>query len=402
MEDKKLRALFWRIDYTGALVDGGVSTTVRSLIKELIKEGHDVFYFSGSRAKLPSNVKKYYLPFNRFYRNFPEIFALHYNFRSLKFAKKFLPKIQPIDFIYHPVHDLNFSAGILKREFKIPLFLQADGVQYWIKKNWGKLFFATLVRWAEEILWTLSDRIFTFSTQLRNLLVEFGAPEEKICINPCGFDPEIFHPEIDSSNLKERLGLQKKFIVGFSGTFELYHGITYLAKSIKYVVHRIPEVVFLFVGDGSFRAQLDEIVKQDNVQKNSIITGFLPFEEVPKYLSICDVLVSPGINNPDGTEFFNSPIKNFEYMGLRKPIVATAVGQQKEIFQNRWNALLVEEKNPEAIAEAIWEIYKNPELAQTIANNAYQEGISKHTWAHRARTLIETFFELNRSKIITV
>jgi len=394
MEDKKLRALFWRIDYTGALVDGGVSTTVRSLIKEILKERHDVFYFSGSRAKLPSNVKIYYFPFNRFYRNFPEIFALNYNFLSFKFAKKVLPQIQPINFIYHPVHDFNFSAGMLKREYGIPLFLQADGVQYWIKRNWGKLYFSKLVLWAEEILWALSDKIFTFSTQLKNLLIEFGAPGEKICINPCGFDPEIFHPQIDARGLKETLGLEGKFIIGFSGTFELYHGISFLAKSIKMVVRRIPQAVFLFVGDGSFRAQLDEIVKQDNVQKNTIITGFLPFEEVPKYLSICDVLVSPGINNPDGTEFFNSPIKNFEYMGLKKPIVATAVGQQKEIFKDRWNALLVEEKNPEAIAEAIWELYRNPELAQTIATNAYQDGIAKHTWAHRAKTLLDAYFSL--------
>jgi glycosyltransferase involved in cell wall biosynthesis len=209
-----------------------------------------------------------------------------------------------------------------------------------------------------------------------------------------GFDPEIFYPQIDACGLKESLGLEGKFIIGFSGTFELYHGISFLAKSIKMVVRRIPQAVFLFVGDGSFRAQLDEIVKQDNVQKNTIITGFLPFEEVPKYLSICDVLVSPGINNPDGTEFFNSPIKNFEYMGLKKPIVATAVGQQKEIFKDRWNALLVEEKNPEAIAEAIWELYRNPELAKTIATNAYQDGIAKHTWSHRAKTLLDAYFSL--------
>lgn len=397
-EAENLKVLFWRIDYIGALVDGGYSSTERSLISELLKLKLKIYYFSGGKAKLPNNVKVYNLPYSNFYKNYPEIPSIIYNFRSLRLAKKILLEIQPINFIYHLLHDFNFSAALIKREFGIPLFVHADGVQRWIKKHWGKLYFDSLIKWAEEILWISSDKIFTVSSNLKKLLIDFGAPENKIIINPNGFDPSIFHPNIDSSEVKEKLGLDGKFVVGFSGTFEMYHGITYLAKAIKTVSKRIPEVVFLFVGDGSYRSYLDEIVKQDNVQKNTIITGFLPFEVVPKYLSICNVLVSPGINNPDGTEFFNSPIKNFEYMGLRKPIVATAVGQQKEIFIDKWNALLVEEKNPEAIVEAIWTLYKNPDLAEKIAINAYNDGISKHTWRHRAQNLLNVCFEFISSK----
>ncbi|MFN3269755.1 MAG: glycosyltransferase family 4 protein, partial [Candidatus Kapaibacteriota bacterium] len=189
------------------------------------------------------------------------------------------------------------------------------------------------------------------------------------------------------------------FVVGFSGSFGYYHGISFLAKAIKIVSKAIPNVVFLFVGDGAYRAQLDETIKQDKVEKHTIITGFLPFEEVPKYLACCNVLVSPCINNDDGTEFFNSPLKNFEYMGLRKPIIATAVGQQKEFFQHRWNAYLVEERNPQAIAEAIIELHKDPDLASLIANNAYIDGISKHTWKHRAENLLKTYYDLTENKI---
>jgi len=392
MEDKKLRALFWRIDYTGALVDGGMNSTLRGLINGLMSYEVEILFASGGKVNLPKNIKVFYIPFNKFFRNFPEIFALQYCYKSARYLKRIIN--EPPNFIYHPIHDFNFAAAKIKKEKNPILFVHADGVQYWIKKNWGKLYLGKLLRWAEEILWIYSDKVFTVSNNLKEMLIFAGVPSEKIIVNMNGFDPEIFHPQIDARGLKETLGLEGKFIIGFSGTFELYHGISFLAKSIKMVVRRIPQAVFLFVGDGSFRAQLDEIVKQDNVQKNTIITGFLPFEEVPKYLSICDVLVSPGINNPDGTEFFNSPIKNFEYMGLKKPIVATAVGQQKEIFKDRWNALLVEEKNPEAIAEAIWELYRNPELAQTIATNAYQDGIAKHTWAHRAKTLLDAYFSL--------
>ncbi len=398
IQDKQLKVVFWRIDYTGALVDAGISSTIRGLITEFLKKGSKVYHISGSKTKLPKEVELISIPFSKFLRNFPEIFSFHYQYKSTKYGKKIIEMLLPVDFIYQVIHDFNFSGAVIKKEFGIPLFLQADGVQFWIKQNWGKLYFKSLLKWAEEIQWSFADVIFTFSTQLKNHLISFGASENKIIVNPCGFNPEIFHPNIDCSDIKKDLGLKNKFVVGFSGTFGFYHGISFLAKSIKYVRKSIPNVVFLFVGDGSFRAQLDEIIKEDNVEKNTIITGFIPFEDVPKFLSCCDVLVSPCVNNDDGTEFFNSPLKNFEYMGLRKPIIATLVGQQKEIFQDRYNALLVEEKNPEAIAEAIIELFKNPDLAEKISNNAYIEAITNHTWNHRAEKILNTYLELTRNK----
>ncbi|MCX7908699.1 MAG: glycosyltransferase family 4 protein [Ignavibacteria bacterium] len=399
IQNEKLRIAFWRIDYAGALVDAGINSTIRGLITELVKSGHKVFHISGSRAKLPNEVESFHIPFSKIFRNFPEVFSFPYQFKSVSLGKRIIKNLEPINFIYQVIHDFNFSGAVVRKNLGIPLFLQADGIQVWVKQNWGKLYFKSLLRWAEEIQWSFADKIFTFSSQLREQLKSYGVPETKIVINPCGFNPEVFHPNIDCKEIINQLNIANKFVVGFSGTFGYYHGISFLAKSIKMVAKAIPNVVFLFVGDGSYRAQLDEIIKQDNVEKFTIITGFVPFEDVPKYLSCCDVLVSPCINNDDGTEFFNSPLKNFEYMGLRKPIIATAVGQQKEIFKHRWSALLVEERNPEAIAEAIIELYNNPDLSATIAINAFNEGISKHTWRHRAENLLNSYFELINSKI---
>lgn len=392
--NQKLRILVWRIDYYGALADGGISSTIRGLIKALLKFGHRLYNISGGKTKLPNEVTDYFIPFNKFFRNFPEVFSFPYQFRATKETSKILKTIGKIDFIYKVIHDFNFAGAIIKKKFGYPLFLEVDGVNYWVKKHWGKLYFSHPLRWAQEMEWIASDRIFTFSSQLKEQLTGCGVPEDKIIVNPCGFDPNHFHPNLDASWIIKKYGLHNKFIVGFSGTFGYYHGISFFANSLKYIAKQIPNTVFLFVGDGEYRAQLDEIVKRDNIENRTIITGFVPYETVPYYLSACDVLVSPCINNEDGTEFFNSPLKNFEYMGLGKPIVATAVGQQKEIFTDRFNALLVEERNPEAIAEAIVEIYKNPDLASSIGQNALREALEKHTWSHRARRILDEYYKI--------
>ncbi|MCX7880419.1 MAG: glycosyltransferase family 4 protein [Ignavibacteria bacterium] len=393
-----LRIIFWRIDYFGAFADAGISATVRGLIKELIKRGNKIYHISGGKTKLPEGVIDFFVPFNKFFRNFPEVFSFPYQLKSTRETSRIIRQLEKVDFIYKVIHDFNFSGAIIRKKFNIPLFLQVDGVNYWVKKHWGKLYFAHLLRWAQEIEWIASDRIFTFSNQLKKQLTELGVEDNKIIVNPCGFDPELFNPNIDASQLVEEFDLKNKFVIGFSGTFGYYHGITFFAESLKFIRKRIPNAVFLFVGDGDYRAQLDYIVKRDNLESQTIITGFLPYNSVPQYLSACDVLVSPCINNDDGTEFFNSPLKNFEYMGLGKPVVATAVGQQKEIFVDRYNAILVEERNPEAIAEAIFEIYKDPDLANKIGRNAHKEAIEKHTWGHRAQRILLEHSNLIKKK----
>lgn len=391
---KKLNILIWRIDDYGALVDAGVSSTIRGLANEFLQNNHKIYYFTGGKINLPEPVQSFQFPFSKLFRNFPEIFALEYHFRSTRFARKVLKQINSIDFIYQVVHNFNFSGVIIKKEFGYPLFLQVDGIQQWVKKHWGKVYLKTLLRFAEEIEWAGADKIFTVSNLTKQQLIHYGVSEEKIIINPCGFNPELFHPNINADWLRDKLNIRNKFVIGFSGTFGYYHGISFLANSIKLVVDKIPNAVFLFIGDGEFRAQLDEIISRDNLTKYTRITGFVQHSLVPKYLSICNVLVSPCINNDDGTEFFNSPLKNFEYMGMRKPIVATAVGQQKEIFRDRANALLVEERNPEAIANAIFEIYQNPQLAEEISYNAYLDAIRYHTWRDRANRILQEFWKL--------
>lgn len=396
VNNQKLRILFWRIDYYGALADGGISSTIRGLIRELLRDGHRIYNVSGGKTKLPDEVENYFVPFSKLFRNFPEIFSFPYQFKSARETSRILTTLNRVDFIYKVIHDFNFSGAIIKKNFGYPLFLQVDGVNYWVKKHWGKLYFSHLLRWAQEIEWIACNKIFTFSNQLKKQLISCGVSKNKIIVNPCGFDPDHFRPNLDASWVKEKFDIQDKFVVGFSGTFGYYHGISFFAQSLKYIAKQIPNAIFLFVGDGEYRAQLDEIIKRDNIENRTIITGFVPYETVPYYLTACNVLVSPCINNDDGTEFFNSPLKNFEYMGLGKPIVATAVGQQKEIFIDRFNALLVEERNPEALAEAIVEIYRNPDIASFIAQNALREALEKHTWHNRAQRILDEYYKIVR------
>jgi glycosyltransferase involved in cell wall biosynthesis len=67
------------------------------------------------------------------------------------------------------------------------------------------------------------------------------------------------------------------------------------------------------------------------------LAGFRPQTEAPRILAASDILLSPHVPNPDGTPFFGSPTKLFEYMAMAKPIVASDLDQVGWVLKG-WQA----------------------------------------------------------------
>ena len=76
-------------------------------------------------------------------------------------------------------------------------------------------------------------------------------------------------------------------------------------------------------------------------------------ERALELLACSDVCVSPHVPNPDGTPFFGSPTKLFEYMGLGKAIVASDLDQIGEVIEHERSGLLCPPGDVDAAAAAI-------------------------------------------------
>ncbi len=390
-QKENLKIMFWRTDYYGAITEGGVASLHLGLINGFRKMGHSCSYVSSGRMILPNDVNYHFIPHNKLLRNFPEIINLPYNNSSFKALAKIIDKEKP-DFILQHNHDFNYGGALLKKKIGLPLLLHCDGVEYWIKKNWGKLYFGKLLKWAEEMQWDAADAIFVPSQNVKKQMVELGVDSEKIVVNPNAVDPDNFSPEIDGTKIKAKYNLKNRFVCGFVGTFGRWHGVDYLAESVKWLKNNIPNAFVLFVGDGELRPKIEEILdKYDPTREYSLVTGLVPYKEVPEYMAACDVLLTPCIGNDEGTDFFNSPIKLFEYMAMEKPVIATNIGQQGEIFRDRDNGILIDERSPEQIYESIKLLYEDSELAKSIAKNARIEVLQKYDWRVNCQRFLDAY-----------
>ena len=99
-----------------------------------------------------------------------------------------------------------------------------------------------------------------------------------------------------------------------------------------------------------------------------IFTGHLEHERVPALLDACDILLSPHVPLEDGSEFFGSPTKLFEYMAMGKGIVASRLGQIGDVLTDEESGLLVEPGNAGRLAEAILRLSESRELRERLGS----------------------------------
>jgi glycosyltransferase involved in cell wall biosynthesis len=119
-----------------------------------------------------------------------------------------------------------------------------------------------------------------------------------------------------------------------------------------------------------------------------VLTGLVPQEEGPAHLAACDILASPHVANADGTPFFGSPTKLFEYMAMGKGIVASNLGQIGQVLEHNRTAWLVVPGDIDALVNGLEHLIDDETLRRTLGAEARREVVARYTWhEHTGRTI---------------
>jgi glycosyltransferase involved in cell wall biosynthesis len=302
---------------------------------------------------------------------------------------------QPPDFIYQRYSRFNWSGVEASLRARRPLFLEYNGSEVWMAKHWGRLRLGNLLERCERLNLAAATRIFVVAEVERNNLINAGVPAEKIVVNPNGVDVEEFRSDVGRDAIRRQLGVADDTpLAGFVGTFGPWHGVLTLAEAIAL----LPEngVRFLFVGAGMFRDEVERIISEAGRSQQVIFAGQVEHKKVPALLDACDILLSPHVPMTDGSEFFGSPTKLFEYMAMGKAIVASRLGQIAEVLDDEETALLVEPGDARQLADAILRLHNSRELRERLGAAARRVAVERHTWKQNAQRVIDEYASLCR------
>jgi glycosyltransferase involved in cell wall biosynthesis len=154
-----------------------------------------------------------------------------------------------------------------------------------------------------------------------------------------------------------------------------------------------PKVRFLLIGAGRFRDEVEQIIRDAGKERQVIFRRARRSPASAALLDACDILLSPHVPLEDGSDFFGSPTKLFEYMAMGKGIVASRLGQIGDVLVDEETALLVEPGNVSELTEAILRLANSAELRASLGAAARAAAIERHTWKQNAQRVIDQYFE---------
>ena len=203
---------------------------------------------------------------------------------------------------------------------------------------------------------------------------------------PNGVNPEYFFPREKNIALLDQLGIPVDgFILGFTGVLRPWHGLDLLLTAVSSLVKQGRNMFLLIVGDGPYRVTIEKMVRELRLEHRVQVTGHIPHNKVPQYVSLFDVAISPRAT------FYASPMKVIEYMSLGKPVVVPATPNFFDIIDDGLNGITFEEGNLDALEQSLSYLYNAPDLRREIGVRARQKVERRLNWRWNANEVCQLF-----------
>ncbi|HSW74126.1 MAG TPA: glycosyltransferase family 4 protein [Candidatus Limnocylindria bacterium] len=298
--------------------------------------------------------------------------------------------------IYQRYSIFNGVGVLLSKLKKVPLILEYNGSEVWIDKHWGGPSQFFHLRRLAHVLeqWNLryAHTIVVVSEVLRDELVARGVDPAKIVINPNGVDTAQFDPArlVEQRTFtRQQFAVENLFVFCFVGTFSPWHGVNVLARMIPEVIKQRSHARFLLIGDGPLVPWLKAELTKAQVPPHAVMfTGLIPQQEIHHYLAAADAFLCPTQPNPDGSRFFGSPTKLFEYMSMGKPIIASDIEQVAEILKGIGTLVLPNDIQGFVQAACVL-VDEEPDHRLQRGNQVRAQAIARHQWKHHVQRCIE-------------
>ena len=152
-------------------------------------------------------------------------------------------------------------------------------------------------------------------------------------------------------------------IIGTIANFYPTKGLQYLIEAARLLKEKNKNINFIIFGDGPEKKKLEKQIAESNLEKNIFLAGRIP--SAARYLTAFDIFILPSVKE-------GLPYAILEAMAAELPIVATGVGGIPELIENNKSGLLVEPKNPVALASAIEGLLADPNQQKNLAREAKQ------------------------------
>ncbi len=274
---------------------------------------------------------------------------LSYYLRELILIKQYLKLKQKFEIIY--TRSL-FVSSFIK-------FFTKSKLYYEIHDDDNDNLLKRIIKFPFQILaYNLSDKLIFTNHNLYDLAKKFIVNKKKIIIAQNGVSINKFNKSMDKNIIssKYKLPSNKKLIV-YIGGIQKWKGSNLIEESAQKDKNNMN--FYIIVGS-----------EKKNITSNLKYINYLSQKEVLEILNIADILIIPNSAKYDCSRKYTSPLKLFEYMASKTPIIASDVESIKKIASEN-EVLFFRADDSNDLLEKIEKLNSDIELRKKLINNSY-------------------------------
>ncbi|PSF36117.1 glycoside hydrolase [Aphanothece hegewaldii CCALA 016] len=377
----KILVLAW--EFPPRLV-GGLARHVAELYPELVKLGHEIHLMTIEIGDAPGyqvveGVHVHRVPVAQGNDFFHWVINMN-NSMGHYGGKLIIEEDLTFDLIH--AHDwlVGDAAIALKHHFKIPLVATIHATEY---GRYNGLHTDTHLYIAskERILAYNAWRIIVCSGYMRHEIHRaLSSPWDKIDVvyNGIRAEKKLRDPNFDYESFRRLFAADHEKIVYYVGRMTFEKGVSVLLNAAPKILWETGgSAKFVIIGGGNIeRLQLQAL--HLGIYHKCYFTGFMSDEDLDKFQTVADCAVFPSLYEPFG-------IVALESFAAKVPVVVSDTGGFPEVVRHGQTGIVTRANNSESLANGILDVLKNPNYAQWLVNNAYQDLDKRFSWPKLAQ-----------------
>ena len=215
------------------------------------------------------------------------------------------------------------------------------------------------------------------------LVRHYGAPSQKIGVVPCGVNLEHFRV-IGKAQARRHLRLNSDKIILFVGRIDPLKGVDNLIKALPHLC-QIPKLKLMIIGGGEHSQheveQLQKLAHNLELQNSVDFLGLIKHEELPYFYSAADACVVPSYYESFG-------LVALESLACGTPVVATDVGNHKNLIRQGQTGYVIEHNDPRRLADRIALLLLSPE-SDTRSAQSIRATVDRLSWSNIAEAIVK-------------
>lgn len=252
--------------------------------------------------------------------------------------------------ILHRHFATNSIIYYLGKKLKVPYTLTTHAWDIFAKDRYAHL----------DVILKEAAKIITISNYNKEYLNKnYGLDDREIEVVRMGVDLDRFSPLKEEHNGTRLLSV---------GRLIEKKGFEYGIRAVKLLAKKYPDIEYTIVGEGPERSKLQSLINELKLGNYVRLVGKIPNKELIDEYRKARLFILPCIRAGDG-DMDGIPVVLMEAMAMEKTVISTKISGIPELIGHKENGMLVDQKDPKALAEAIDEILSGKVNAQDMGAN---------------------------------